>query len=314
VSGDGTAVVVGATTVSAADGDQILDLDSEAAEADGVAALDDQVRLDLTTPGGKAEHLIAREPGGDEIVGYAHADLRADEAVSAHLIVRPSRRCRGTGSALLRGLTEVSGGKPLRVWAHGNGPGARAMAASTGFVPVRELRQMRRDLSAPMATPSYAPGVVVREYVAGSDDEAWVQVNAAAFRTHPEQGRLDVDDLRQRTAQPWFDPAGFFLAERDGHLIGYHWTKIHPTGGSDGGPIGEVYVLGVLPEAQGLGLGKALTLTGLAFLRDSGLHEVMLYVESDNLPAVAVYERLGFTTVSVDVMYAGPSKSLAGTA
>jgi mycothiol synthase len=188
------------------------------------------------------------------------------------------------------------------------------MAASTGFVPVRELRQMRRDLSAPMATPSYAPGVVVREYVAGSDDEAWVQVNAAAFRTHPEQGRLDVDDLRQRTAQPWFDPAGFFLAERDGHLIGYHWTKIHPTGGSDGGPIGEVYVLGVLPEAQGLGLGKALTLTGLAFLRDSGLHEVMLYVESDNLPAVAVYERLGFTTVSVDVMYAGPSKSLAGTA
>jgi mycothiol synthase len=190
------------------------------------------------------------------------------------------------------------------VWAHGNTPAARAMAKSRGFEPVRELRRMRRRLDAALPPPSYPAGVAVRAFVPGADDTAWVAVNAAAFAGHPEQGRLGVDDLRQRVEQPWFDPAGFFLADRGGELLGYHWTKVHPTGAEDGGPVGEVYVLGVHPEAQGLGLGKALTLTGLRHLRDAGLGEVMLYVESDNLPAIAVYERLGFTVASVDVMYA----------
>jgi mycothiol synthase len=218
--------------------------------------------------------------------------------------VAPLVRRRGLGTALLRALTDAANGLPLRVWAHGNTPAAQAMAKSRGFEPVRELRRMRRRLDAALPPPTYPPGVAVRAFVPRADDAAWVAVNAAAFAGHPEQGRLGVDDLRQRVGQPWFDPAGFFLADRDGELLGYHWTKVHPTGAADGGPVGEVYVLGVHPDAQGLGLGKALTLTGLRHLRDAGLGEVTLYVESDNLPAIAVYERLGFRVASVDVMYA----------
>jgi mycothiol synthase len=68
---------------------------------------------------------------------------------------------------------------------------------------------------------------------------------------------------------------------------------------------GEVYVIGVSPVAQGMGLGKVLTLKGLHYLRSRGLREVILYVESDNEPAKAVYEGLGFTHRSedTDVMY-----------
>jgi mycothiol synthase len=306
VTPDLSTVVKRASAVSAAEREQILAIDARAGQADGVGALDDQVRIDLTAATDSAQHLLAGQAGSDDLVGYGHADLRAGDAVSAHLVVAPDRRRHGVGTAVLDQLIAVAGALPLRVWAHGNTPAAQAMADSDGFLPVRELRQMRLDLQTPLPQPSYPPGVSVRQYVAGADDEAWVAVNAAAFRAHPEQGRLGVSDLRQRVEQPWFDPAGFFLAERDGDLLGYHWTKVHPTGGPDGGPVGEVYVLGVHPDAQGLGLGGALTLTGLRSLRERGLREVMLYVESDNLPAIAVYERLGFTVASVDVMYARP--------
>ena len=104
-------------------------------------------------------------------------------------------------------------------------------------------------------------------------------------------------DLARRMSEPWFDPDGFFLAEADGRLVGFHWTKVH------GGGIGEVYVLGIDPAAQGRGLGRLLTLTGLHYLRDRGLDCVLLYVESDNPAAVAVYERLGFAVVASDVLY-----------
>jgi mycothiol synthase len=146
----------------------------------------------------------------------------------------------------------------------------------------------------------------VRTFEPGRDEEAWVAVNAAAFAHHPEQGRMTVSDLRQRMAEPWFDPAGFFLAERDGELLGFHWTKVHPSRPEHEGRVGEVYVLGVSPTAQGLGLGTALTATGLHHLRDRGLDTVILYVEADNEPAIAVYQKLGLRRASVDAMYERP--------
>jgi mycothiol synthase len=171
---------------------------------------------------------------------------------------------------------------------------------------------MHRPLAPALPPPSYPDDVIVRTFRPGVDDEAWVALNAAAFATHPEQGRLTVEDLRHRMAEPWFDPEGFFLAARGERLLGSHWTKVHPArpdapGDADAGTraIGEVYAVGVHPDAQGLGLGKALTLSGLHYLRDHGLDDVMLYVDGDNGAAVGLYERLGFTKTTVDVMYAG---------
>jgi mycothiol synthase len=285
-------------------------LAAAATTTDEVGPLDDQVRTELRYGAGPdSHHLLGRAAGTRDVVAYAHA-VHDPDGVSAHLVVHPDHRRRGIGRDLVDHLLarlpeRTLGPHPtLRCWAHGNTPGARALAAARGLYVARELWQMRRGLDQPVPRPTYPEDVVVRTFQPGRDDDAWVTLNALAFAAHPEQGRLTVDDLRHRMAEPWFDPAGFFLAERDGRLLGSHWTKVHPAVETGGQPVGEVYAVGVDPAAQGLGLGKALTLTGLEHLRNEGLAAVMLYVDADNAAATALYQRLGFETSRVDVMYA----------
>jgi mycothiol synthase len=172
--------------------------------------------------------------------------------------------------------------------------------AEHGFEPVRELHQLRRSLADLPDEPPLAEGVVVRPFVPGRDEEAWLAVNAAAFASHPEQGRWTRADLAARMAEPWFDPAGFLLAERGDELLGFHWTKVHPDGS------GEVYVLGVAPAAQGLGLGNALLVRGLAHLAAAGCPAVLLYVDGDNPTALRLYEKAGFTSHDLDVQWQIP--------
>lgn len=265
---------------------------AEAADgADGAGPLSERSVLALRAgkPG-----LTISEDGA--VVAYARLDAVADEPASGELFVHPEHRRRGHGRALLRAMREQAAG-PLRVWAHGDLPAAAGLAKAEGLVRARALFQMRRPAGNPLPAPRIADGVAIRTFEPGRDEEAWLRVNRRAFADHPEQGAWTIEDVRDREVEDWFDPAGFFLAERDGRLAGFHWTKVHPDG------IGEVYVVGVDPDAQGLGLGRALTLTGLHHLRGLGLDQIMLYVDESNSAAVRLYESLGFTRHAVDVMY-----------
>ncbi|MBV2356821.1 mycothiol synthase [Streptomyces sp. J2-1] len=279
----------------------VLGLLAEAARVDGQQPVSEQGRLQLR--GGAREgvtHLLLT--AGGELVGYAQLeDSDPVEAPAAELVVHPAHRGRGHGRALGTALLAASG-KRLRVWAHGGHTAARHLAQVLGLTLFRELRQMRRPLTELDALPEpvVPAGVRVRTFEPGKDDTAWLALNAAAFAHHPEQGSLTQRDLDDRMAEPWFDPAGFFLAERvdDGELVGFHWTKIHAEEA-----LGEVYVVGVHPTAQGTGLGRTLTTLGLRHLAAQGLPAVLLYVDADNTAAVHVYERLGFETYETDLMY-----------
>ncbi|WP_328816102.1 mycothiol synthase [Nonomuraea cypriaca] len=284
----------------------VLGLVEAATEADGIRPLNEHVMLHLRYGGDpQARSLLLYDR--EALAGYAHVDPTDEvEGPSVELVIHPSHRRRGDGRRLLAAVLELTGGT-LRLWAHGDHPGAGALAASSGFDRVRSLWRMRRSLLTPLDAVTLPEGVRLRTFEPGRDEEAWLKVNAAAFAHHPEQGAWTMDDLLLREQEPWFDPDGFFLAFRDDRLVGFHWTKIH--GSSDHGhePLGEVYVVGVDPSQQGTGLGRALTLAGLVHLRSRGLGQAMLYVDEANTAAIRLYESLGFSRWDVDVMYAPAS-------
>ena len=289
---------------------QVQALVAAATDADGTAPLSEHVLLPLRYGGDThAAHLLARE--GGELVGFAHLDLTDPVAGGAgELVVHPAHRRSGLGTRIVQALLDraAQAGAPaggrLRLWAHGEHPGAVALAHRLGFTQARVLWQMRRSLLAPLAEPRLPAGVLLRPFVVGADEPEFLRVNNAAFNWHPEQGGWDLEQVKLREAEPWFDAQGFLLAvDADDRLLGFHWTKVHGDGTHSHEPIGEVYVLGVDPSARGLHLGSALTLAGLRHLRDRGLRQVMLYVEADNDAAVRVYRDLGFTRWDTDVAY-----------
>ena len=291
----------------------MLALVDTAADADRATPVSEHVLLHLRHGGDrKARNLLARADGGaGPLAGYAHLDVTDLVAgPSAEVAVHPGYRRRGVGAALVRSMEAASPDGRLRLWAHGRHADAAALARSRGYVEERVLWQLRRSLLSELPEAPLPAGIRLRPFVVDRDEPAWIEVNNRAFASHPDQGGWTVADLRVRESEPWFDPAGFLLAERDsdGALIGFHWTKVHGGVGRAGedhdhGPIGEVYVLGIDPSAQRRGLGAALTVAGLRHLRDRGLTQVMLYVDESNTSAFRLYERLGFTRWDVDVQY-----------
>ena len=255
--------------------------------ADGVDPLNEASRLALDAGRAGRVHLAAKDDG--IVVAAAFADVDAP----VELMVDPEHRRQGHGTAL---LTRLIAAGESRFWAHGDLPGARALASAQHLEAVRTLLVLRLVLDAAPPPERVPDGLTLRVFEP-DDVDAIVRVNGRAFAAHPEQGAMDRADFEQRASSDWFDPAGLFVAERDGEVVGFHWTKVEDE-------VGEVYVVGVDPSEQGSGLGTALTARGLRHLWESGLRVVDLYVEGDNDPALAVYRRLGFTEHAKDVLYA----------
>ncbi|MGC4935359.1 mycothiol synthase [Gordonia sp. DT30] len=288
---------------------------SAATDNDGVDPLSEQAVLAIDDRSMPVRHVVSA-------AGYANIRPgRDDEPATIEAVVDPGRRRRGHGRALLEAAfgagAQLAGGPAgtssdrVRAWAHGDLAGAQALAASLGLRRRRELLQLRRTGGAVGLDPLVIPDdIELRNYAGPSDDAEILRVNNAAFAWHPEQGGWAPEQITERVGSDWFDPAGLFLAfdatpgaspdadESKGRpLLGFHWTK------KQGPGLGEVYIVGVDPAAQGRGLGRLLTLAGLHYFADRGIDEVLLYVEGDNTAALHTYERLGFTRHAIDVAY-----------
>lgn len=269
----------------------LTDLAEKATRADGVAPFN-EASLFALRDGARARVQVIQTSSGGTLIAAAYAVGDAP----VEIVVDPDHRRAGHGRRI---LDELLADGEEQFWAHGNLPGAQALAAACGLDVARELLVLRLTFDGPPTPERELDGVTLRTY-SPDDAEAVIDVNARAFAHHPEQGAMDRADFDRRTSSDWFDPDGLFIAERGGRIIGFHWTKIEEG-------IGEVYVVGISPDAQGGGLGTALTARGLRHMYDKGLPIVDLYVEGDNAPALKVYRNLGFTDWKKDTLYARES-------
>lgn len=312
------------TVITGAPGHELLQeiqtVIAAAEDADGNPPFSEQTLVELksTTAGPHSVLTLltyapedASPTVGEDLAGVAVVVLNGSEGV-LEIVVHPAYRNDGVGAILADKLVEVRGLQGIKAWSHGDHEAAADLAASYGYRAIRELWRMRlvrqaSSSSEPVTTTDYdvPDGVTLRTFVPHQDEAAWLAANAAAFSHHPEQGSLTLADLQARMAEAWFDPQGFFLAVNEtGEILGFHWTKIHPARAGQAA-MGEVYVVGVTPAAQGMGLGKTLTRQGMDYLQNAGLRAIMLYVDADNEAAVSLYRKLGFTKWDSDVMY-GP--------
>lgn len=271
--------------------DALANLIATAARADGQPPFSDQALVDIRS--GLRHGSVALYEGA--IAGVSISTTGAP--FEAEFVVSPDARHHGLGEQLIADVLDATAGD-VRIWAHGDHPDARALAARHGLVPVRELLQLRLE---PVARAGTAADV--SPFRPGVDDAEWLAVNAAAFAAHPEQGGMTQQDLDARIGDPWFDAADFLVARSpDGSMAGFCWLKVEADG--DGERTGEFYAVGVAPSAQGTGLGRGLVNAGLARLAAQGIRISSLYVEADNTAAVRLYRSVGFTDHSIDIQYA----------
>jgi mycothiol synthase len=274
-----------------------------ATRADEHHPLGEHKWLDLVH-GGRAGFagFVARQRRGGPLVGYAQVS-RGHGTWGVEVVVHPDRRSAEDHvghDLLVHALDEIrqQGGGHVHLWVPKPDAVWDSTANSVGLDRGRDLFQMRCTL--PVA--GERPAITTRPFEPGVDEAAWLAVNNRAFASHPEQGGWDLDTVLEREREPWFDPAGFLLHEEDGRLLASCWTKTHD---ETDPPMGEIYVIGVDPDAQGRGFGRAIVIAGLDYLTSLGLTVGMLYVDSDNRPAVSLYRSLGFAVDHVDRAYVG---------
>ncbi len=270
-----------------------------ARDVDGVSPFGEHKWLRLTRGDDDVAAVLLwqgnRLIGAADCNGYHSSEPGCSCHLNAEMVVHPKSRRRGFGTLLLRGVLAVAEEQrtgEMHLWAYGNLPAARSVAAHLGCRPERTLLELALGAERLPDAPRCPDGVRLRPFSVQDDARIWLELHNRAFAEHPEQATWDASDLQARFGQPWFDPQDLLLAEdsRSGDLVGSCWVKLR----SDQTAPGEIYIVGVDPSARGRGLGKLLVQAGLAHIRADGRPGAMLYVEADNAPALGLYRRLGF--------------------
>ena len=135
--------------------------------------------------------------------------------------------------------------------------------------------------------------MTIRPVVMDVDGPAAFSVVNTAFRSHFGYVEETFDEwLAQQEADDTWDPTLGLLAEVDGTIVGFSNNGV-----IDG--VGYVFELGVLPEMQGRGIGRALLRHSFAMLAARGITKGRLGVDTQNVTgAVELYRSIGMTPAS----------------
>ncbi len=287
-------------------------------------ALGDHSWLDLTQ-GGRSSvgGFIAKLDGHSHIVGYCQIS-KGPTSWGLEYVIHPGHLFNSIqiGTALIKhALNEIiaEGGGHVHMWVPKPDEISDAIASTNNMKKARQVIQMRCDIfdieelsgltkdlnidkSVVTSVKDLDQHLILTYLKTQQDEQDWLKLNNEAFYKHPEQGNWDHQIFNQRKKADWFDPKGLLLC-RDtatGELVGSCWIKIHDHHDLKAG---EIYVIAVSPNFQGRKIGKFLMKCGLSYMKSIGLKKAMIYVDSNNLTAIKLYEQFGFKQDHIDQAY-----------
>lgn len=236
------------------------------------------------------------------VAGYVNLEaVDPSELVGAFGRVAPTHVRRGIGTSLVRWsrraaarLIPAGTSTILRHSISAEDDAARTLLSDEGFEHVRTAWHMRMPLPPGYEAGEVPSGVAIRRSVEGADDRGIWETMEAAFRTHFGFQPVGFEQWWANTRSTGaYDPSLILVAELNGTIVGASEQFLPP--GERTGWVGD---LGVRPEFQGRGIGRALLRHALADLASRGLRFGQLNVDAQNeTGAVELYRSVGMRVV-----------------
>lgn len=177
---------------------------------------------------------------------------------------------------------------------------------SFGLRPSRVLLSILRPTLDDLNPAEFRPGIAVRPYRVGRDDEAWVRAFNEAFADHwgGFMG-MSMPMWTRYVRRSWFKPEMSLVAWDGSEIAGFgHFVINDEQNALAGTKRSLMRYIGVRPRWRGIKLGVALTRAGLIESRARGMDSCASGVDSENVTgAHHIYEREGFVTVRKHWLY-----------
>ncbi|MBM3939884.1 MAG: GNAT family N-acetyltransferase [SAR202 cluster bacterium] len=252
-----------------------------------------RLRRDLSDPALDAERDVLLAFKGDALVGQA--TLNVEPAIDRIVLGMTAHRKhgpRGVQAALARGAAARArdlGLARLQVDVPEADEVLQRLLTRLRFGHVRTHLHLRRPPLARVPVEVRPPNERTR-LATQQDAPAIAALQNAAFTGSWGFSPNTPEHIAYRAFERAPDPPdAIVLVERDDVLVAYCWTRP-----GIGGAPGFIGMVGTHPALQGQGLGTVATAAGVNHLVDHGSREIDITVDSENPPAIRVYERLGF--------------------
>ncbi len=270
-------------------------------DSSGRATCMERVTVRLGQPGyyPEADLFFAERDG--LLLGYA--DIVRELEIGRVILsgaIHPGHRGQGLGRWLLETAVEHSrklGARVVQIPVASGVPAGEQFLRRNGFRVVRRHWRMSIDKYRHRICP-VPGGFELHRFVPG-DEESLCALQNRAFAGSWGFRPNTVAEIRYQVNIGGGHPEGILFLSDGERQVGYCWTMAHPAESGKG----QIKMIGVVPEYRGRGLGRALLVAGVSYLRGRGMKEIELTVDGNNIGAIRLYRSAGFKRTGIILWY-----------